>query len=287
MPLLYGRKIIVKVAGLTITEPRINFDIQRKASSTPDTCTVLIYNLSKQNEQRIRDKSDQISIEAGYQNRTGVIFNGPVARVTRERRQLARITKIWLGVGGASPTGIRGTFNMSYQRITSVRDIVKDIAASFTPPLELGPLDAIPADLQKVTWNRTSSSALALDALLDGFDIDWYVDNGVLRFNEVGEGQPDKSRIRISPKNGLIGSPTITEEGVRIRTFLNPLLELGGTITLESEVVSGQFKIAELNFRGDNWDGQFISDMDLRATGGGVQDRTPVEEQLGEGFLRT
>ena len=288
MPFIYKRKISVSVAGFKIEEPRIELDIQRKASDTPDTCSVMIYNLSRQNEQRIKDKGTDISVEAGYQNRTGIIFQGKIARVTRERKQLARITKIWLGVGGAGPTGLRGTFSMSYKNPTTVRKIVADIAQSFTPPLDLGPLNAIPANLEKKTWNQTSPSSRALTALLDGFDIDWYEDNGVLRFNREGITQADKSTIKINPKTGMIGTPTETENGLRVRSFLNPLLELGVNVDIESEQtpsVNGRYKVVELMHRGDNWDGQFTTDLELRPSDGATNQSNTADEVAG--LLRT
>ena len=73
------------------------------------------------------------------------------------------------------------------------------------------------------------------------------------------------SVIEVNPQNGLIGSPTVTDEGVELDMFLNPLCRLGSVINLRSAKTSGSYKIVSIVHTLDNWDvSNFKTTCDLR-----------------------
>ena len=259
MALLYDRQIIVDVAELTITDPRINFEIERQADETQTTGHVNVYNLSPEHEQRIIDRGEQITIQAGYPETLAQVFDGQVERVTRAREHLAKITRIKLGdmVRSAKRAkGLSGVTSRSYDGPVTVRQIVRDLAMDLGLPI--GPLDAIPEDATETDWVWSGPTGSALRVVLKGVKCTWYEQDGVLRVNRVGMTQSDAPTIAVSPENGLIDAPIRTDEGAEARMFLNPAVVIGSRIELKSVLISGSWKVIGLRHAGDNWTGETI-----------------------------
>ena len=262
MGVLYRRRIEVEVAGLTISEPRISFEIERQIDNTQAKGTVSIYNLRRENEQQIYDRRGEISIQAGYPDTFAILFEGFVQRVARAREQLAHITRIEVGDTVRRQATIGGDFMASYDGPVTIRQIVQAISRAIGVPV--GPLDAIPppATISEFYWHGTASDAL--DFALRRVECRWFVSDGVIRINRAGEAQSDAPTIQVSARNGMIGTPIETDEGAEIRMFLNPLVVLGCTLEIESDTVEGRWKVVGLRNTGDNWQGSFETFADLR-----------------------
>ena len=263
MALLYGRIIEVMVAGLTIREPRISVSIQRQIDKTQNKGEVVIYNLSPEHEQQIEERGGPIQIQAGYPETVATLYEGSVQRVLRPREHLAKLTRIKLGDDLHSRQRLRGKFNRSYDGQVLVTQIITDIVRSMG--LALGPLDVIPPPLTYSNFYFGGGpSAAALERICTYAGCTWWNDDGVIRINKPGALQPDSARTTISPKNGLIGIPTKTDEGADARMFLNPLIKVGGFLSIESRTVSGNWKIVGVDHEADSWEGPFTTAVDLR-----------------------
>ena len=267
MSYLYGRRIEVEVAGLEISEPRITVELSREIDDTEDRGHVSIYNLSEENEERIRDRGGPIRIQAGYPGRLGVIFAGAVQRVVRVREDRARITRIAFSDQVHAAERLGGTFMASLSGPTNVRQLVKDIVTQGLG-LDVGPLDLIPADASVTNFWWSGPASGALNAALRSTGVRWFEVDGIVRFNRPGMAQSDASNVAISPQTGLIDSPVVTDEGAEIRTFLNAAIVPGCVIELESVVLSGRWKVNSMRHSGDNWSGPFETFCDLRDVAG-------------------
>ena len=267
--LLYGRRIEVDVAGLNVQELRISIELGRQIDSTQDKGTVAIYNLRPEHEQQIEDRGDAIRIRAGYPGTTAILFDGQVQRVVRAREHLSRITRIDLGDQVRRRDVLGGVFFGSYSGPVSVRELVREIAATMGPGgggLPVGPLDAIAAGATYTDfYGGGDPSVFVLSSLLRTVDCYWFEADGVIRINKVGSTQPDAPDITISPENGMIGSPIATDEGAEVRTFLNARIVLGCLVRLESATITGSWKVVGLRHEADNWSsGPFETFCDLR-----------------------
>ena len=122
---LYGRHISVAVAGLVISNPRINVQVERQADQTQTTGTVKIYNLSAARGQQIYNRGSAITIEVGYPGTVATIFDGQLQRVLHPRQNLARVTHIELGDGVHERDRLGGTSSRSYDGPVTVRQIAQ------------------------------------------------------------------------------------------------------------------------------------------------------------------
>ncbi len=265
MPYLWQRVILVEVAGLAIDKLRIGIDIEQQAKEL--TGKVLIYNMAPSTESHIENEGERVRITAGYRGLEAVLFDGVIHRVQRKREQMRRVCRIDLTSFAAGANVLGGIAVRSYAGNESVARMVRDLAADVG--LGVGPLDAIPTGAAVPNFAWAGSATQALDSLLGRFGLTWYEDAGTLRVNAPGRPQLDLDNVVISPKTGMIGIPERTDEGAKVKTLLNPRHKIGSTVVLESETLSGIWKVVSYHHKGDNWDeGPFETALDLRPVEG-------------------
>ena len=282
MTIIYGRQARVTFRlsdgdGLTISEPRIRFAIDRTVDRTQDRGVVQIYNLNDQNAAVIRDRGEAVTLEAGYRLAGGLaeIMVGRLQEVRNLRHNLARITAVDVGDEIHAVRRLRGIYNRSYRGHVNVRQIVRDIVErglglSIAQPS----LDLIPqgATFYNFVWSSAADAALSTllnsDSCcgLSARGCSWYEEDGFVRINRPGELQPDSTTVDTSPETGLLGIPTRTDEGAQATMLLNPRVRLGSRLNITSKALSGPWKVVGIRHEGDTW-----------ATGRGSSFRTLVE----------
>ena len=152
---LSKRIIETSVAGLRIRNARQTLRIERQADGTQTKGSVLIYNLAPEHSDQIYNRSEFISIQAGYTETVATVFEGNVQRVRRGREGLAYVTRIDLGDMVHAPNNLGGFVMRSYAGPVSLRTIAIDMVLAMG--LEYGPLDAIPRNA-----TLTNFSAIAV-----------------------------------------------------------------------------------------------------------------------------
>jgi hypothetical protein len=68
--------------------------------------------------------------------------------------------------------------------------------------------------------------------------------------------------VLLNSSTGLIGVPTITDNGVKVSALLNPEIRPNRTVKIESEVLemngeNGLYRVSQIEYTGDNRDGNF------------------------------
>ena len=98
-------------------------------------------------------------------------------------------------------------------------------------------------------YSYSGSPAKQINKLNSIGGIDAYEDNGTLIVKDKGKPL-DKVHI-LSQETGMIGTPTLTEYGVRVKMLLAPGIALGGQLDLQSELnplLNGKYTIYQLGF---------------------------------------
>ena len=60
----------------------------------------------------------------------------------------------------------------------------------------------------------------------------------------------------------MIGSPSLTETGVRATVLLTNELAIGQVVDIQSITVQGRYKVVKLVHEGDSWDGIFATEIE-------------------------
>ena len=234
--ILFGRKVEVEVAGLKISAVKIAFEIERKSDQTPVSGFVELWNLSKEHESLIYERGKTARLIAGYDNSMGVIYDGAVERIVRSRSSLSRITRLELTGKVSAPDKLGAVVSRTWAGKTKVRSIIKDIVEKDLK-LEVGPLDAISPDAVLDNFSWTGGGIQGLKSVCATQGVRWFDDDGVIRFNRLGMEQADLAEIQLSKETGLIGRPSVTDDGVQAtslqfhhRAYAGKRTEKGGRL---------------------------------------------------------
>ena len=181
-----------------------------------------------------------------------------------------RVTSI--SVGGHIHTRTNSMFIKAYQSPISVRDIVRDIVQSMNG-LNMGSLEAIHPGIKVPSWSFSGPSVQALDAILYaareelGLSLArWYIDNDTVKFVSDNTPLTNVEHWIINEASGMIGTPTVTDDGMKVKVLLDPRLRLQDNVSVESSLVEdrGFHQITTLEYSGDNRDGDFYTNLELR-----------------------
>ena len=159
---------------------------------------------------------------------------------------------------------LSGLTARSYAGAVPIRTVVTDLVSDLGEDFRIGPLDAVP-NVEVEDWTHSGAISVGLTWLLDPHGVDWYDDDGQIRFNRSGVTQPDAEIVTLNPRTGLIGSPSVTNDGAKARSLLNASLRVGNRVQLDSETLKGQWRIVGVRHHGSTYAGSvYYSDLDLR-----------------------
>lgn len=265
MTIKYDRNVIVDIELentdiIKVSEPRIAFEFSYSATDTPSEGRIVLYDLSEQTAEAVQTDARAVRVNAGYQNATGLLFDGVVRRIEHERNGLERQTRIIVGGKTIIPPGSNETTRAVSVNTAGEEIALKDAVASVVEQmgLELGDTSPLPRITSPEFYAGGEDATAVLTGWLRLHDIEWYEEKGVIQFSQRRKQSNRAITIEVSEKTGMVGTPKVEfdDDGgksVSVKTLLNPALELGTTIDVKSEIVRGRFKTVELTHVGDNW----------------------------------
>jgi hypothetical protein len=251
---LYMRETIITINGRTFSAPLTrHFDVPFDDTKDLNTIAVDIYNLK---ESTINDiKKDQpLSIQAGYRNDKGVIFDGIVQSVLTTNEGLDKITKITCmdDSGGKWTTE---KIKKTYKGPINAKVILEDLIPK--TGLSVGEL-SLPKNFVYQS-GKTFDSLVSAAILAVAKDCNAKVHVNKRKIFIRGKDAADKYAIEVSKETGLIGSPTPLEgeetspdgketkkvTGWKITTLLNHRLTVDSLVQLKSKTANGVFRVGK------------------------------------------
>ncbi len=273
------RRIVVIVGdaeeAIGIEDLLIRFLISNEASPTPASGHVDIVNLNDANERRIRERGKKIVVRAGYEGgELGLVLDGVVRRVERKREGLDRVTRVFIGgmtADGEGPLSARRALvNQTWQGEVSVRDLVLVAAAKIGLPVS--GLDLIPEDAVEVDFRYVNGSAQQmLTGRLRPYGIEWFEQDGAIRLSRFAMSGDDRPQgIVISEATGMLDTPQVLDDGMRIKTLLDVRLKLDTRVRVESPFLerggydpATTWKVTATQHNADNREGDFYTLAEL------------------------
>ncbi len=275
---LFDRVIKVTVgppgqAGFAVQDFHISFDVVKTDTSSANTCSVEIWNLAQDSRDRIKETDHAVILEAGYVEDTGLhqLYVGQVTTATHLFRPPDWITKIDSG-DGAQP--LRETrVSLSYRSGTSVGVVLKQAMSSFGLPQKGLPAD-IPSGIYAQGLSYSGPARDIMDKICDRLGLEWSIQSGQIQVLKK-RGSTTDTAVLLTPESGLLRPPepqshkgqhlagAAGKGGYRISCLLQPIIEPGRLISVESRTASGFFRVDKITHRGDNTEGDFISELEV------------------------
>lgn len=238
MPDYFNRYLTLKVwpSGakdpITLTQDwKITYKVKKCSSAVTmsyNTAEISIYNATSEIRELIAQKYNVVELDAGYVSNHGVIFSGYLYNLVTVKNNTDIVTTLYC----ATNTQIYGeTVNKCVQNVL-VTDLIAQICE------EHGVSYRLPFKRNDVVQKSyTGSFGKVIAQICREYDISCGLDNGELLFRDrkTTEGDISKSEIKVlTPSSGLLGNPTVTERGVKVKSLLQPFIQVNDYFRLEA-----------------------------------------------------
>lgn len=275
MSIQFKRKYNLKVFdvdGLEIfstSELQITFEIQKGLASIANKGKIVVYNLSNETRQRIREPFNFVTLEAGYENLIGTIFTGDIKTIasgfsgeTRTVEAIREGTEVKTLIDAGD--GVRalqfGSAALTLEGGLPLSEVIKVVAATM-PALKVGQLSGLEGKtLAGRGLSLSGSSRMLLDALGRSYNFSWSIQDGILEtvaVQEDAEGNiiadSGPQAYLLSPTTGMLGAPELMDSGkIKVKALLNPRIKPGRAISVQGTITgSGFYKVLDVTYNGD------------------------------------
>ena len=277
---LFGRVVTLTVGDREFSDLRVSFDIQRTSRSKPNPAKIVIYNLSKSTREAISERLTPVRLVAGYGGQAGQIFSGQLDSAEHGKAGATIVSTIHASDGRgawqsyATAKGWRGG--------TPWAEVVRELATSMG--LEVGP-----ASLAQVTGSARGTYAVQgyawreMDLLIATLGLQWSIQDGALQVVQADK-TTQESVVLLTPDSGLVGVPRFTDpkisrvgrnrtrrvrSAVEVNALLQPEFKPGRYIRIESQTMTGDYRLDSVHHKGDSHQGPLISTLACSAVNTG------------------
>lgn len=252
----------------------VNFSIQKTDLEAQNTGRVTVWNLNKQHLAVLDEKDCALALKAGYGNRLALIFAGIVTNSTTSLDGADVKTEIEVV---DNLVEVRDTYvTISYTGTVNWKTIMDDVANQMGVAVTYS-YNAEFVDIP----NGFSFVGQAKEIMNKGCKccgLVWSLQNGVMQVKKPGDVMSKEVYV-LSADSGLLGIPArVTEAAAQgesepeigwdVEYFLNGAIHVDDYVKLESEKVSGYFRVYSIDITGDNVTGDWICKARLKEVSG-------------------
>jgi len=222
--------------SLDVGNLRVVFKVKKSDAQTPNSAEIRIYGMANNTTRRINREFSSVTLQGGYESNFGVIFSGNIKQVRIGRENgTDSYTDISAGDGdNAYNYAIVHTTIASGSKQT---DQVTACANAMSPKgIKNG---YIANDNSQSLPRGKVLYGMARDYLRqssESIGATWSIQDGRIQIIQRTALLPAQVVV-LNSKSGLIGTPEQTNDGLRARCLLNPLLRIGGRVKIDEENV--------------------------------------------------
>lgn len=244
-------------AGIKITDLRMRFNVRKSSDDQPNSAKIEIYNLNSDNTSQLLSEWVDIQLTAGYQGAERLIYSGQIRTSTPKIDGTDRIITIESGDGDREI--LRGFVNKTLTKGCTADQIINECQASmFGVPTAYK--DKLPTSYSR---GRVLSGRAAdiLSQQVKQDNAQWSIQDGQLLLLKDDNVRPNAVWL-IDQETGMLGSPEPTQDGVKVRTLLNPAYMIGGVAKIDSLIYDGGIRIETLVHSGDTHGQEWSSELE-------------------------
>lgn len=211
---------------------RVTFLVQHEIGGYISYAEISVYNLTAENEDAIFSKYRTVTLQAGFKELFGTVFKGELVNVQRIPGGATGTRGIKLFCRSSAQAASYNTVNQSFGASTDPVDIIRACAQAIGNPIIFsGDFSDIPRRARGTVLQ--GNPITILDSLAKSFGFAWSVENGITKI--IRNGHTVEGEVFLfSSRTGMIGSPVVTDTEVSVRVALNPVVQLGRQIKIES-----------------------------------------------------
>jgi hypothetical protein len=251
---LFNRKCVLQITSaagetLDLSEFRIVFSIEAADIDHPNTAVIRVYNLKPETMNKILLEFTTVTLQAGYQNGpSAAIFAGSIKQF-RKGKETATRTYLDLLCSDADVFYNQGFVSTSLAKGNTPQQVIAAAVAAGNKAIsnvsngEKSVVVRDDFDTLKTGIANPRSKVLfgaardTINTLASTLNVSWSIQQGVLQLIPVNKYLPGPP-IQMSTQTGVVGIPEATNEGLKIQCLINPLLQVGGTIQLNADLIN-------------------------------------------------
>lgn len=283
-----GREISSGLNGAS--QLRITFEIDKNTKEKANRSKVVVYNLAPATRALLEQPDTRLALYAGYVEDQGPLLmaSGNVTFAYTQRVEADFATTLEMHDGQVA---LRDTMvSVGMGAGASAKAVIRSVAGQMGMPVIMAD------DLPDRTWEHGFSyygaGRTALHKAADGAGLEWSVQNEAVQVIARG-GTTSRQAIVLSPSSGMIRSPERRREGAqetakvadqtsgalpvvktvlglkphydgwRVNSLLQPTVNPGDMVKVESIAVTGFFRVDHLRHIGDSAQGDWHTEFDL------------------------
>ncbi|HEX5201305.1 MAG TPA: hypothetical protein VFW27_15340 [Actinoplanes sp.] len=273
--MLFGRKVIVEIGpeggvGVRLPDLRVAFRCEHKASKSANTATIKIWNPSPTSIGRLRVPLTVLRLIVGYPPGERLIFQGSPVKggITLHVDGPDRVLEVDLADGGRAYTS---TFlQLAFATGSTFGQVLAQVLAQtrwargFVDPS----VESVSLPHGAALTGRPAEVLDRLAAAVPVPGADWFVRDNAVYIVRRGQTTPEVAPLLSSTQGNLIGSPTQTKDGVKVRALIDATMRPGMRFDVQSVGLNGSYVARDVVFDGDSgWDAPFYMDVSGKTLG--------------------
>lgn len=224
--------------GVDLSQLRIKFNIKRSDVQTPNIAEIRVYNLKEETAQQIEKEFSRVTLQAGYEQNFGVIFQGNVKQVLRGREDATTtFLDIIAGDGDlsynfaivnttlAAGVGQAEQVNAAIGAMTSTGGVAAGNVGEF-------PTEKLPRG--KVMYGNAREY---LSQVSKNSSKTWSIQDEKVQMVPLTSYLPGEV-VELTSKTGLIGTPIQNTDGINIKCLLNPKLKVSSRVKINNKDIA-------------------------------------------------
>lgn len=223
--------------GLDLSALRFTFHTSQQDVESPNNCTIRVYNLSDETVQQIRGEYSQVTLQAGYDEGYGVIFSGTVKQFKIGRENATTTYLDLLAADGDIAYNFAVVSKTLAASSTSSQRIREAIGALAVHGVSSGYLAGGTGGILPRGKVLFGMARAILRSEVQNMGASWNINNGKVNVVPLDGYLPGQA-VELSSHTGLIGLPEQTNEGIKLRSLLNPRIVVGGLVKVDNKSIN-------------------------------------------------
>lgn len=223
--------------GLDFTELRVRFSVRRADIQTPNTLEARVWNVSEETANKVQKEFTRVVLQAGYEyGNYGILFDGNVKQIRWGRENQTDTYMDILAADGdeaynfavVNTTLAAGSQPTDHAWAAQAAMAEHGIKKGFMPT----------ADEPKLPRGKVMFG-MSRDYLRDASaatNCSWSIQDGYLQLVPLTGYLPGEAVV-LTAKTGMVGMPEQTQDGIRVKCLLNPMIKVGGRVQIDNKSV--------------------------------------------------
>ena len=231
--------------GLDLSQMHFKFRVLQNDLNSPNNAEIVVYNLQQSTANLIQAEYSQVTLSVGYQDgSSGVIFQGNIKQFKKGRERNVDNYLTILAADGDIQHNF-GIVNTNLPAGSTPQQQIEAAAAAAGMGVGYMPGTVSGGALIRGKVLHAMPRAILRD-VTKSQQMSWSIQNGELVVIPLTGYLPDEAVV-LNSLTGMIGIPEQTDNGITVRSLLNPKLKIGGQLQINNKQINQTVGAAGVN----------------------------------------